>query len=157
MLCLPADTTVVTLGPDRDGEILALERHAFGPWDDAELRFRRTVTTFRGAEYRGVLVAYMGLTARRLRNGGRYLALRRLVVHGQYRREKWGGSLVRAVCDASFSQGIGRVVALVPEPCLDAQLFLKAIGFVADAVVREQGETAYRMVWTKLAQLREEA
>src|SRR4051812_27887084 len=71
MLCLPSDTTVVTLGPDRDGEILALERHAFGPWDDAEIRFRRTVTTFRGAEYRGVLVAYMGLTAHRLRNGGR--------------------------------------------------------------------------------------
>jgi ribosomal-protein-alanine N-acetyltransferase len=78
-----------------------------------------------------------------------YNQLIRFVIHHEYRRQGWGRLLMEGLFARLSSQRRNCLVVHVRETDLDAQLFLRAMGFKAVKVLREYfkdtKEAAYKM------------
>jgi ribosomal-protein-alanine N-acetyltransferase len=73
--------------------------------------------------------------------------LERLAIHHNYRRQGAGSFLLQKLCDKTSPQVRRKIVYNCDEADLCSQLFLKASGFTASAVIRdhfESGRSAYR-------------
>jgi len=130
-------------------EVLAIEQKSFEhPWSEedflARLRQRNTIGMV--AEYGEIVAGFMVYDLYKKR-----IELTRLAVERNHRGFGVGRQLAARMRTKLHPERRTRLELLVRESNLDGQMFLRAVGFRAENVVRrywedDTGEDAYRMI-----------
>jgi ribosomal-protein-alanine N-acetyltransferase len=119
------------------------------PWDEAAFRFwqRQRSCILMVAEQGDTIVGYLVYEL-----DDQCLRLHNFAVHPGYQRQGIGRELTQALQRAMTSHRRGRMEVVIHERNLTAHLFLRAMGFRAEAVLyghdEDTGESGYRFAYT---------